>query len=597
MWDFLSAETPQAECGYLNVPQDRTRGDGPTLRLHVAVFKARADDPPSDPIVYLEGGPGGHALATAALGFDETFLPYQENRDFIMFDQRGTGFSEPALECPESTVASNERAAQHLTVEEDIKSTVEAINACRDRLVSEGVDLAAYSSRESAADLNALREALGYDEWNLYGTSYGTKLALTAMRDFPEGIRSVILDSTHPLEVDFYSSIPRNANRAFGTLFDSCASDPLCGSSYPDLRPDFYELVDTLNQEPVLTEIAHPITGNTLDVLITGDVLVAFLFQALYSTDLIPLLPEVLSDVNVGNLGSLNTILGLLMVTDDLLSLGMHLSLRCGEEVAFESRERVSAHVEPYPRLRGFIDRNPIFDVCTTWGAKAADPIENRPVISDIPTLVLAGEFDPVTPPEWGLVAASSLSNSYYFEFSGMGHGVSVVGDCPISIALAFLDDPLSEPDSSCIADLGSPRYVTPAAELTLVPISNESSLIEGVVPEGWAELQPGYYARTSYGLVAVLQQAVPGLGADQLLIGLSGQLGLAQVPEVADTRESGSITWRLYEIEVEGDTLDLALGEDTGGAYVVLLTAGQGKRQAYYDSVYLPAVDALKPK
>ena len=318
MWDFLGAETPQAECGYLTVPQDRTRGDGPTLRLHVAVFKARTDDPPSYPIVYLEGGPGGHALATAALGFDETFLPYQENRDFIMFDQRGTGFSEPALECPESSVASDERAAQHLTVEEDIKGTVEAINACRDRLVSEGVDLAAYSSRESAADLNALREALGYDEWNLYGISYGTKLALTAIRDFPEGIRSVILDSTHPLEVDFYSSIPRNADRAFGTLFDSCASDPLCGSSYPDLRPDFYELVDTLNREPVLTEIAHPITGNTLDVLITGDVLVDFLFQTLYSTDLIPLLPEVLSDVNVGNLGSLNTILGLLMVTDDV---------------------------------------------------------------------------------------------------------------------------------------------------------------------------------------------------------------------------------------------------------------------------------------
>ena len=598
LWDSLGADPPPpSECGYLTVPEDRTRGDGRTLRLHVAVFKTDAEDPAPDPIVYLEGGPGGHALASATLGFDETFGPYLKNRDFIIFDQRGTGFSEPALECPESIAASNERRTQNLTVEEEIKAAVEAINACRDRLVGAGVNLAAYSTRESAADLNALREALGYEEWNLFGTSYGTKLALTAMRDFPDGIRSVILDSTHPLEVDFYSSIPGNADDAFELFFESCASDSECGVAFPELGATFYGVVDSLNQDPIDTTIVNPLTGEAIDIVVTGDELVDFLFQALYFTELIPLLPEIVYDAKVGNVRSMSVVLGLFLASDEFLSLGMHLSLRCGEEVTFTSSERVAAHLEPYRRLRGFIQRNPIFEVCPTWGAKEAAPIENLPVISGVPTLVLAGEFDPITPPEWGRLAAASLSNSYYFEFPGMGHGVSVAGDCPVSVALSFLDDPTAEPDSGCILEMGAPGYFTPVGELILEPISDESSLIEGVVPQGWAELQPEYYGRTDYGLVAILQQAIPGVSADQLLIGLSGQLGLTQIPDVAVTREAGGLLWRLYEIELEGETVDLALAEDDQTGYLVLLSAGEGRRDAYYHSVFLAAIDALRPK
>ena len=178
-----------------------------------------------------------------------------------------------------------------------------------------------------------------------------------------------------------------------------------------------------------------------------------------------------------------------------------------------------------------------------------------------------------------------------------MGHGVSVETGCPVNIALNFLDDPTTEPDSACLAELSGPNFIAPGATISLLPITADESLIDGVVPDGWNELLPGYYFRTNLGLLGLLQQAAPGIGADQLLIGVSGQLGLSQVPDAVETREANGLTWRLYEVAVDRETIDLAIGEGVDSAYLVMLTAIAGKRDAYYDAVYVPAIDALKPR
>ena len=127
----------------------------------------------------------------------------------------------------------------------------EAICSCHDRLVSEDINLAAYNSAESAADLNDLRLTLGYEEWNLVGISYGTRLALTAMRDYPEGIRCVILDSTYPLQVSLYAEMPANFDRALNVFFHGCTTDPACSEAYPELEIVFFQLVDQLNDSPI----------------------------------------------------------------------------------------------------------------------------------------------------------------------------------------------------------------------------------------------------------------------------------------------------------------------------------------------------------
>ena len=167
-------EGQNIDCGYLFVPETRDDSSSPSIQLAYAVLYAPTESPQPDPVIYLAGGPGGSAVKELDGWLD---APYLQDRDLVLLDQRGTGYSLPTLNCPEM-----EQAVQ------------DATQACRDRLVEEGVDLQAYSSVENAADVADLRVALGYDEWNLYGISYGTRLALTVMRDHPEGVRSVVLE-------------------------------------------------------------------------------------------------------------------------------------------------------------------------------------------------------------------------------------------------------------------------------------------------------------------------------------------------------------------------------------------------------------------
>jgi pimeloyl-ACP methyl ester carboxylesterase len=468
--------------------------------------------------------------------------------------------------------------------------------------VSEGVNLAAYNSAESAADLNDLRLALGYKKWNLFGVSYGTRLALTAMRDFPEGIRSVILDSSYPLQVNLYAELPANFDRALSVLFDGCAADPACRQDYPGLEAAFYQLVDQLNAAPITFSVTHPLTDETYDVLMDGDGLIDFTFQSLYATIIIPWLPKVLFDIRDGIYDTLAILTGSFLADIEFISNGMYYSVQCGEEVHFSTWEELAAACEAYPELQGFCydTSNPdegICAICEAWGSKEAEPIENAPVSSDIPTLVLAGEYDPITPPAWGEEVAENLSNSFYFDFPGVGHGASVCGEeCPLSIALAFLDDPTTEPDGICVAGMSGPDFFGPAMEVTLVPFTSEILGISGVAPAGWEEEWPGIYVRSALGLVLILQQAIPGIGADDYLQLLADQLGLDGVLESVGSRQANDFNWSLYEVEFEGLVLDLAIAESDGTSYLVLLQAIAGERDFYYTQVFLPAIDALTP-
>jgi len=185
---FIPAER-RPRCGFILVPEDRGKPDGRNIRIRAAVFKSESATPPADPIVFLDGGPGSNTLE--ALQYDlEVFEPLLAERDLLLFDQRGAGSSDPPLECAELKEMFYGILGEPRTPEEHRAQELRDAENCRDTLSRSGADLAAYNSAENAADLEDLRLALGYAQWNLYGGSYGTKLALTAMRDFPAGIRS-----------------------------------------------------------------------------------------------------------------------------------------------------------------------------------------------------------------------------------------------------------------------------------------------------------------------------------------------------------------------------------------------------------------------
>jgi pimeloyl-ACP methyl ester carboxylesterase len=359
----------------------------------------------------------------------------------ILFDQRGTGYSQPRLDCPERASVTGHLLAVGLTATESLQVILDAFRRCRDRLAGQGIDLTAYHSAASAADLNDLRLALGYEKLNLYAVSYGTRLALTIMRDYPEAVRSAVLDSVYPLQVNLYTALAPNSNRAFDVFFDRCLADPACNASYPDLRNVFYRLVDQLNANPVFLNLYAG--GAEQSVRVDGGLLIDVLFVGLYNPAVTRSMPQMIYDVLRGDYDILRQRLELYF--DASGALGMQMSVQCSEEMPFNAPEEAYALAQGLPQqIAAFYPASvqPLFATCREWPVAPPDPRENLPVLSDLPALILAGGHDPITPPEWGRVAAQDLSHVYYHEFPGHGHWVTRSSRCALSMALAFWNDP-----------------------------------------------------------------------------------------------------------------------------------------------------------
>ncbi|NJK78908.1 MAG: alpha/beta hydrolase [Chloroflexaceae bacterium] len=341
---------------------------------------------------------------------------------------------------------------------------------CRNRLGREDVNLRAYNSAANAADVEDLRRALGYAQINLYGISYGTRLALTVMRDYPEGLRSVVLDSTYPPNVDLYAEMPSNTVRAFNQIFVGCAANAVCSANYPNLETDFYRLIADLNEDPLVLSFSEFGGG----VRISGDDLIGIFFLSLYDTELIPMLPLVIDSTAKQNYEPLQILMLWSLLRGfqadtmqpfdvDGFSEGMYYSVLCREEMPFTTEDAVEAAAAARPEVEKYFVEGFDLDMimCRIWKAGESGAIENQAVVSDVPTLVLAGDYDPITPPQWGQIAAETLSNGYYYEFPGFGHGVSVSGACPEGITRAFIANPSQAPDTSCMAGLTGANFQT----------------------------------------------------------------------------------------------------------------------------------------
>jgi pimeloyl-ACP methyl ester carboxylesterase len=259
-----------ARCGFLVVPENRSRPEGPTIRLAVAIVPAVSPQPAPDPIVHLTGGPGGSAILEAQRLVDAGF---NRDRDLIVMDQRGTFLSEPALTCEVIDRFNRRQVALPLDSRGTRRRHVAATRKCRRQLVARGIDIAAYNTTENAADFADLRRALGYDRWNLFGVSYGADLALTIMRDHPEGLRSVILDSTVPPSVASLSELWPNARDGFQNIFRACTAQARCRRSFPKLERTFTRLVRRLESDPVMTTVPDPATGQPTPVALDGGAL------------------------------------------------------------------------------------------------------------------------------------------------------------------------------------------------------------------------------------------------------------------------------------------------------------------------------------
>ena len=463
-----------ADCGYLIVPANRRRwteeGDTATVKVAVARLlhpSSGGENSHPDPLVYLGGGPGEAIISVLSIpGAYEGFagLGVASNRDVILIDQRGAGFSEPALNCPVGAAyadvfalpSSSENAGELFSA---------AMSLCGQKLSeNSNIHLEDFITSENAADIESLRIALGYEEWNLWGVSYGSRLALEIMRKYPNGIRTSILDSVMKPTLELGDNI-ETAHRSFSLLFDSCAADPECNAAFPDLKEVFETVINDLDANPPTIQPIHPETGKPTDILLTGAFFETIFFRFLYDAGAIPYLPgAIYAAANDGDYSLIEGGIPALFNLDKIFSVGMFLSMRCnGDNVALPSIEEydaIKASNAEYDYLSGLVNLylpfRPLAVVCPEWDAGTADPITWQPVVNDdIPTMLMTGEFDPALNPEAGEEVASTLANSYLYEFPGMGHGNVGSHPCPTQMLFQFLDNPTQEPDSSCMSEMG----------------------------------------------------------------------------------------------------------------------------------------------
>lgn len=467
----LTGEALGFECGYVVVPERHAAPDGPTIRLPVAIRRATSVDARPDPLLLAQGGPGGDAFEVFTLLAPNT--PMAAERDIVVFNQRGTPYAIPELSCPETNDVLPEMLAA--TEEEGKRIYAQAIDACYARLLAEGVDLSAYNSLENAADVPMIAEALGYDTYNFYGVSYGTLLGLHLIHNHPEGLRSVILDSVVTPQINFIAEIPASEDRVLSEVFAACEADATCRAQYPNLEERFFALIRRYDENPVTMSLTDPETGESYDAYVDGAALRSVLFQLLYVPRMSAIFPKIVADLEKGDTRYIESMWPLL-VFDQLVAEGMYYSVICAEDADIDVGDIPIETLRPEIAAGARDEVQTYVDTCARWQVEKLPATVDDPVASDVPTLLLSGRFDPVTPPAFALAAAAGLANATALVDPTAAHGVAFGNACVNDIMNAFLNDPSSPPDASCLATL-EPLAVVPPDAVTVPLLAGINTL------------------------------------------------------------------------------------------------------------------------
>ena len=405
----------KARCGTFERHEDPADPTSPMLELFVAVVPALNLEPEPDPFVPIAGGPGG-ASSNFYAAYSAAFEMVRRNRDIVLLDQRGTGRSA-RMDCE----ADEEIIEGRFSLEQTILDT----EACLEQLPH---DPRFFTTSVAVRDLEALREALGYPQLNLYGSSYGTRVAQHFLRRYPESTRTVILDGVVPPQMALGPGIAVEAQNALDAIFDRCAESEDCSAAFPDIREDFGMLRDALADEPVIITLPNPVSGIPEEIRFGRQEMAAALRLLSYHPNSVALMPMLINEAIEGNFAPLAA--QFMMISESMseaLSLGMHNAVVCTEDVPFFTGENVERDALDATYI-GPVQLDALEAICSVWPAGVLDEQFRTPLSTDAPVLLLSGEADPITPPRYAELAAVDLGNARLLTGHKQGHGLAPRG-------------------------------------------------------------------------------------------------------------------------------------------------------------------------
>lgn len=428
----------KARCGTLTRPEDPSRPDGKRLDLHVAVVPALSLEPAPDPFVPIAGGPG-QASTEFYAALAGAFEKIRRNRDVVLLDQRGTGQSAP-LACDLDEDVAQGRVP--------LEQTVAATRTCLDELPH---DPRFFTTSVAITDLEALRGALGYPAFNLYGASYGTRVAQHFARQYPQSTRSIILDGVVPPQVALGPAIAIQAQKTLDDIFARCAEDSACAQRFPDLPVRFAALEESLSDGLRDVTVPHPVTGAP-ETIGFGEYEFAMAIRLLsYHPSTVALIPFLVDQAARGHFVPLAS--QFIMLRDrisDSLSLGMHNAVTCTEDAPFFAGEGISDE-DLAATYIGPVIRDALQAMCSVWPAGIMDDNLKDPLSTDIPVLLLSGEADPITPPAFAELAAVGFDNKLHHVGALQGHGQAPRGCVPDVMAEFVESGQTGELDTGCL--------------------------------------------------------------------------------------------------------------------------------------------------
>jgi pimeloyl-ACP methyl ester carboxylesterase len=418
----------EAQCGHFAVPENPDAPAGRRIELFVARIPAINERSRPDPLFLLAGGPG-LAATTFYTGVAPVFERLHRDRDIVLVDQRGTGGSN-ALNCPQDSDPDAPDSPAVLR---------QAARDCLAMLASHAT-VADYTTSLAVHDLDAVRVALGYRTINLYGGSYGTRVAQHYLRRYPDHVRAVILDGVVPPQMTLGASLALDAQSALQRLFTRCVGDAACRARFGDPDRTFDALLARLKTQAVPVEVADPFTGDRRKLSFDATDLGTVVRLSSYSTEESALLPLVLDEAQAhANFAPLASLL--LQVThslDNLIAVGMHNTVVCSEDVpAYGIRPEDRAQLAQ--TYMGTAPLEAFEAICAQWPRGPVDADFHQPLSSDRPVLLLSGSNDPVTPPAYATQAALGLRHSLQVVVNGMSHG-QITAPCAARLLTRFIE-------------------------------------------------------------------------------------------------------------------------------------------------------------